>query len=173
MSTHLSFLYTSTVLSLILALAANLSTGKAADQGPPAAALAVINEALDAFNAHDSKGWNSAYGGNVVIVDGMAPYRWVGPTAPAEWWADEGRWSEANGITKLNIANKGIGGWGVSGTRAYISVLATLTLTQKGKEISRRGTLTFTLANVDGVWRAEGFSWGNTAGATPQTAPAW
>ena len=41
---------------------------------PPAEIKAVIDTALGGFNDKDSPRYNSAFGGEVVIVDGIAPY---------------------------------------------------------------------------------------------------
>lgn len=54
---------------------------------PPVEITALIKTALDGFNDKNSARYNSAFGGDVVIVDGLAPYRWTGPNAQGPWFA--------------------------------------------------------------------------------------
>ena len=127
----------------------------------PADIVALIDTVFTAFNSKNATLLNSVYGANVVIVDGFAPYRWSGPQALAEWWADAQTWAEAGGVESEHFAHKGILAWGVSGDRAYASISATLTITLgNGKLIIRPGILTYTFARQSDVWRAEGHTWG-------------
>jgi ketosteroid isomerase-like protein len=128
---------------------------------PSAEIIAVINTALDAFNRKDSAVFNSVFGGDVVIVDGFAPFRWIGPGAVARWWANAEAWGKAGGVLKEHISVEGIRCCEVSGTRAYAVLSATLTITFKtGEPIVRRGILVYTFARQGDVWKAEGHTWG-------------
>jgi hypothetical protein len=86
---------------------------------PPAEIMALINTALEAFNRKDAAVFNSVFGGDVVIVDGFAPFRWIGPDALARWWADAETWGKAGGVVKEHISFDGIRRTEVSGTRGY------------------------------------------------------
>ena len=128
---------------------------------PPAEIMALINTALDAFNRKDSVVFNSVFGGNVVIVDGFAPFRWIGPGAEARWWADAEAWGKALGVQKEHISLEGVRCCEVSGTRAYAVLSATLTITLKaGEPIVRPGILVYTFARQGDAWKAEGHAWG-------------
>jgi ketosteroid isomerase-like protein len=128
---------------------------------PPAEIMALINTALDAFNRKDSAVFNSVYGGDVVIVDGFAPSRWIGPGAQARWWADAETWGKAGGAVNEHISFEGIRYCEVSGTRAYAVLSATLTITLKtGAPIVRPGIPVYTFARQGDVWKAEGQMWG-------------
>jgi ketosteroid isomerase-like protein len=127
----------------------------------PADITALIDTVFHAFNAKNATLFHSVYGDNVVIVDGFAPYRWFGPKALAEWWADAQTWAEEGGVEHEHLAYQGIRAWGCSGHRAYASIAATLTITRKqGEPIVRPGTLTYTFARRGEVWKAEGHTWG-------------
>ena len=127
----------------------------------PADIVALIDTVFTAFNSKNATLLNSVYGANVEIVDGFAPYRWSGPQALAEWWADANKWAEAGGVEHEQLDQKGILAWGVSGDRAYASISATLTITLRiGKLITRPGILTYTFARHGDVWLAEGHTWG-------------
>lgn len=128
---------------------------------PPAEIIALVNTALDAFNRKDSAVFSSAYGGDVVIVDGFAPFRWIGPGAVARWWADAETWGKTGGVVKEHISFDGIRCCEVLGTRAYAALSATLTITLKaGEPIIRPGILVYSFARQGDVWKAEGHTWG-------------
>jgi hypothetical protein len=70
----------------------------------PAEIKALIDKALDGFNRRNSAQYNSAFGADIVIVDGMAPYRWTGPNAQGRWFADAEKWAHHLGVADEKIA---------------------------------------------------------------------
>jgi ketosteroid isomerase-like protein len=130
-------------------------------QPPPADIAALIDSVFKAFNSKDFALLKSVYAGNLVIIDGFAPYRWVGPNALDEWWADAEKWAKDGGVESEHLSSQGTRAWGVSGPRAYLSLSATLTIKlNEGEPIVRPGTLTFTFAKLGDMWKAEGHAWG-------------
>lgn len=122
--------------------------------------IALIKTALDAFNRKDSETFKSVYGGDIVMVDGFAPFRWIGPGAQDKWWADAENWGKAGGVVKEHIAVEGIRCCEVTDTRAYATLSATLTITLKVREpIVRPGILAYTFAKHGDAWKAEGHTW--------------
>ena len=73
---------------------------------PPAEIKAVIETALGAFNDKNFSLFNSTFGGEVVIVDGFAPYRWLGPDAQGRWWADAETWAKDLGVLGAHIGSR-------------------------------------------------------------------
>jgi ketosteroid isomerase-like protein len=126
----------------------------------PAEIKAVIDKALDGFNSKDSAMYNSAFSGDVVIVDGMAPYRWTGSNAQARWFSDAEKWAHDLGVADENIAYDKIVRADAVGTHAYVVLSATLSFTLKGQSGSRLGILTFTLAKQGAEWKIESQAWG-------------
>jgi len=112
----------------------------------PAEIKALIDAVLGGFNSKDSALCNSAFGGDVVIVDGMAPYRWTRPNAQGRWFADAEEWAHDLGVTDENIAYDRIVHAEVVGAHGYLVLSATLSFALKGQRGSRRGILTFTFA---------------------------
>jgi ketosteroid isomerase-like protein len=105
---------------------------------PPAEIMTLIDTVFNAFNTKDCALLYSAYVGNLVVIDGFAPYRWVGPDAVAEWWTDAEAWAKEGGVEKEHLAYDGIRAWGLVG--AYASKAATLTITlKKGDSIHPTG----------------------------------
>jgi ketosteroid isomerase-like protein len=127
----------------------------------PADISALVETVFRAFNSKDFNLLKSVYAGNLVIIDGFAPYRWMGPHALDEWWADTERWAKDGGVASEHLSYEGILASGVAGARAYASTSATLTIKlNKGEPIIRRGTLIFTFAKLGEMWKAEGHAWG-------------
>jgi len=56
-----------------------------------------------------------------------------------------------------------LGFWSVEGARAYVVVSGTLTVTMTGQSVVRTGTLAYTFANQNGVWKIEAQAWGRTS----------
>ena len=56
-----------------------------------------------------------------------------------------------------------LGFWNVAGPSAYAVVAGTLTVAMKGQSVVRTGTLAYTFANRDGVWKIEAQAWGRTS----------
>ena len=106
--------------------------------------------------------FSSAFSGTAIIMDGIAPYRWLNPNAPGNWLADVERWRESLGVTKEHLSYE-MGFWNVEGSSAYAVVSGTLTVTIKSQSIVRTGTLAYTFANRDGAWKIEAQAWGRTS----------
>ncbi len=129
---------------------------------PPAAIQALIDAHVDGFNTQDNDLFLGVFGDTAIIIDGIAPYRWLNPDAPAHWLADVEKWREGLGVTHEHLSYE-MGFWNVEGSSAYAVIAGTLTVTIKGQSVVRTGTLAYTFANRDGVWRIEAQAWGRTS----------
>ena len=56
-----------------------------------------------------------------------------------------------------------MGFWNVEGDSAYAVISGDLTITIKGQNVIRSGTLAYTFAKRNGVWKIEAQAWGRTA----------
>ena len=122
---------------------------------------AVIDRVLSSFNSKNANLFNSSFGGEVVIVDGFAPFRWIGPNAQERWWTEAERWGEELGVASEHLSVEKMLHCQVVGTRAYAVLSATLTIgLKKGEWIIRPGILIYTLIKVGGEWKAESQTWG-------------
>lgn len=129
---------------------------------PPAEIQTLIDNHIRGFNTHDHDLFLSVFGDTAIIIDGIAPYRWLNPNAPANWLADVEKWRENLGVTSENLSYE-MGFWNVEGSSAYAVISGTLTVTFKGQSVVRTGTLAYTFANRDGVWKIEAQAWGRTS----------
>jgi hypothetical protein len=46
------------------------------------------------------------FGETAIIIDGIAPYRWLNPNAPANWLADVEKWRKDLGVTSEHLSYK-------------------------------------------------------------------
>ena len=129
---------------------------------PPAVIQTLIDTHINGFNTQDNDLFLSVFGDTAIIVDGIAPYRWLNPNAPANWLADVEKWREGLGVTKEHLSYE-MGFWNVEGSSAYAVISGTLTVTIKGQSVVRSGTLAYTFANHDGAWKIEAQAWGRTS----------
>ena len=129
---------------------------------PPAVIQTLIDAHINGFNSHDNDLFLGVFGDTAIIIDGIAPYRWLNPNAPANWLADVEKWRKDLGVTKEHLSYE-MGFWNVEGSSAYAVISGTLTVTIKDQSIVRTGTLAYTFANRDGVWKIESQAWGRTS----------
>ena len=129
---------------------------------PPAVIQTLIDAHIKGFNTQDIDLFLSVFGDTAIIIDGIAPYRWLNPNAPANWLADVEKWRENLGVTYEQLSYE-MGFWSVEGSSAYAVISGTLTVTIKGKSVVRTGTLAYTFANRDGLWKIEAQAWGRTS----------
>ena len=71
---------------------------------PPAGIQALIEAHVKGFNAQDTNLFLSVFGDTAIIIDGIAPYRWLNPNAPANWLADVAKWREDFGVTYEHLS---------------------------------------------------------------------
>ena len=129
---------------------------------PPAEIQTLIETHINGFNTQDNDLFLSVFGETAIIIDGIAPYRWLNPNAPANWIADVEKWRENLGVTYEHLSYE-MGFWNVEGSSAYAVIAGTLTVMIKDQSIVRTGTLAYTFAERDGVWKIEAQAWGRTS----------
>ena len=117
---------------------------------------------INGFNTQDNDLFLSVFGDTAIIIDGIAPYRWLNPNAPANWLADVEKWRKNLGVTYEQLSYE-MGFWNVGCSSAYAVLSGTLRVTIKGKSVVRTGTLAYTFANRDGLWKIEAQAWGRTS----------
>ena len=50
---------------------------------PPPEIQSLIDLHIKAFNTEDNEPFFSVFGDTAIIIDGIAPYRWLNPNAPS------------------------------------------------------------------------------------------
>lgn len=129
---------------------------------PPAELQSLIEAHVDGFNTHNKEQFLSVFGDTAIIIDGIAPYRWLNPNAPANWLTDCDKWRENLGVTHEHLSYEW-GFWNVEDSSAYAVISGSLTVTIKGQSAVRTGTLAYTFGKRDGVWTIEAQARGRTS----------
>jgi ketosteroid isomerase-like protein len=129
--------------------------------GPPTELRNLIEEHIHGFNTQDAERFNRVFGDDAIIIDGIAPSRWLNPNAPAKWLADVETWRAGLEVTSERLAYE-MGFWNVEDDHAYAVIAGTLTITIKGQSVVRKGTLAYTFSKHDGGWKIDAQAWGRT-----------
>lgn len=122
----------------------------------------LIENHINGFNAQNEELFHSVFGDTAIIVDGIAPYRWLNPNAPANWLADVEKWRDDLGVTHEFLSYE-MGFWNVEDPYAYAVILGNLTVTIKGQNVTRTGTLAYTFLKHGEQWKIEAQAWGRTS----------
>ena len=139
-----------------------MATVTSVTSNPPAAIQTLIDAHINGFNTQDNDLFLSVFGDTAIIIDGIAPYRWLNPNAPAKWLADVEKWRHHHGVTDEHFSYE-MGFWNVEGSSAYAVIAGTLTVTIKGRSVIRAGTMAYTFAKHDDEWKIEAQAWGRTS----------
>ena len=129
---------------------------------PPSEIQTLIDAHVDAFNTQNVELFLGVFGDDAVIIDGVAPYRWLNPNAPANWLADVEKWRKDLGVSHEHLAYE-MGFWNVDGANAYAVIAGTLTITIKGQTVARTGTLAYTFSKRGKTWKIDAQAWGRTS----------
>ena len=121
---------------------------------PPREIQTLIDNHINGFNTQNIELFLGVFGNTAIIIDGIAPYRWLNPNAPANWLADVEKWREAFRVTSEHLSYE-MGFWNVEGSNAYAVVSATLMVTIKGQTAARTGTLAYTFSKRGEEWKIE------------------
>jgi len=129
---------------------------------PPPEIQALIENHINAFNNQDRDLFLRVFGDTAIIIDGIAPYRWLNPKAPTKWLADVEKWRESLGVTHEHLSYE-MGFWNVEGPYAYAVIDGTLAVTIKGQTAVRTGTLAYTFSKHADEWKIDSQAWGRTS----------
>ena len=129
---------------------------------PPAEIQTLIEKHINGFNAQNIELFRSVFADDAIIIDGIAPYRWLNPNAPANWLADVEKWREDLGVTYEQLSYE-MGFWMMEGSFAYAVISGTLTVTIKGHTATRTGTLAYTFSKERDEWKIGAQAWGRTS----------
>ena len=114
------------------------------------------------FQHPEYRAFPQHFWGHAIIIDGIAPYRWLNPNAPANWLADVEKWRENLGVTYEHLSYE-MGFWNVEGSDAYAVIAGTLAVTIKGQTTARTGTLAYTFSKHGDEWKIDAQAWGRTS----------
>ena len=128
----------------------------------PAQLHSLIDAHITGFNTQNPGLFLSVFGDTAIIIDGIAPYRWLNPDAPVHWLADVEKWRKAHSVVEEHLSYE-IGFAHLEGSHAYALILGTLTIRTTAQSIIRTGTLAYTFAKQRDEWKIDAQAWGRTA----------
>jgi ketosteroid isomerase-like protein len=122
--------------------------------------MAAVRQYVDAFNRSDAETMASTFAVPGMILDGMAPHLWHGPTAAQDWYRDvlaEGEQHGASGyVVNLGEPRHVT----VTGDNAYVVVPASMTFKVHDKQVTQTGaTFTVALRKLSNGWRIAAWAW--------------
>ncbi len=128
----------------------------------PSEIQTLIEDHINGFNTQNIKLFLAIFGDTAIIIDGIAPYRWLNPNAPANWLADVEKWRQKFEVSHEHLSYE-MGFWNVEGSNAYAVIVGTLTITIKGQNMVRAGTLAYTFSKHGQEWKIDAQAWGRTS----------
>ena len=127
---------------------------------PAADALATVRQYIDAFNKGDIKAMAACFAAQGLILDGMAPHAWSGPTAAEDWYRDVLVEGSRHGASDYFVALGTPLHASVAGDSAYAVFPATMTFNIRDKQVKQSGAvLTTALCYSADGWRIAGWAW--------------
>ncbi len=155
---------------LCLALAPTVAAHAAASPGP----TATVGQFINSFNKGDVKAAEATHAADAVIIDEVAPHRWLGPGAFGAWAADLDKDAKAKGQTDQRVSLGKAERVLVDGDTAYVVVPATYIYKEKGKAMVEPARMAFSLAKTADGWKISGWTWAGTVphAAAPKPKPA-
>ena len=84
---------------------------------PPREIKSLIDNHIEGFNTQNIELFPGVFGDTAIIIDGIAPYRWLNPDAPAKWLADVEKWRKGLGVSHQHLSYE-MGFWNVEESHA-------------------------------------------------------
>jgi ketosteroid isomerase-like protein len=132
----------------------------AAQVNPAEDAVAAIRRYIDAFNIGDAKAMAACFAVPGLILDGMAPHVWHGPTVAEDWYRDVLVEAAHHKATDYFVTLGAPRHADVTGDSAYVVIPATMTFKIHGRQVTQSGAIfTTALRKSAGAWRIASWAW--------------
>ena len=144
------------------------------DTDPRASPGATVQRYVEAFNNADEDAMAACFANPGVILDGMAPHVWLGPSATREWFREALAESEHLGVSDFAMTVGAPLHDNVRSDAAYYVAPAALSFKVKGRPVTQSGAaFTVALRKVDEQWLITAWSWtkGSGGGVDDARAP--
>lgn len=123
-------------------------------------AVAAVRRYIDAFNAGDVEAMSACFAPEGAILDGMAPHRWLGPSAARDWYADVLLEGEHAGAAGYHVTLGDPLHADVTAEAAYVVSPAAMRFEVRGQPVTQTGAVfTTALRRIDGAWRISAWAW--------------
>jgi ketosteroid isomerase-like protein len=123
-------------------------------------ALAAVHGYIDAFNRGDQTAMASFFDSDGVILDGMPPHVWQGPSALQTWYRDVMAESAHIGAKDYVVTIGAPSHNDVTGDHAYLALPATMRFALNGRQVTQTDAhFTVALRRLDDEWRITAWAW--------------
>jgi hypothetical protein len=120
------------------------------------AAMAPVNQFIDALNAGNMKMAAAAHLSSTPIIDEFAPHHW---NSFGGWLRDFGVDARKNKITDVHVTLQPVTTSTVGARQAYEVVPNVITAKADGKPTEEKGIFTFALVKTAHGWRIASWAW--------------
>lgn len=120
--------------------------------------MSPIHAFADGITGGDMEKAASAFTTSPILIDEFSPYAWSGTTAFADWGADYGKDSTANGITEGKLTLGKVHRTLIADDHAYVVMDGDYSFKTNGKDVVEHALLTFTVDKTSNGWRIATFT---------------
>ena len=144
--------------------------------------MEAVHHYISAFNRGDMDAMAATFTVPGLILDGMVPHVWQGPTATQDWYRDVLIEGKRHGATDYYVSVGEPLHNNATGDSAYVVVPASMTLKVHGQPVTQTGAIfTVALRKLAEGWRIAAWSWATgiikstyTSGSnSPAADPLW
>lgn len=119
-----------------------------------------VQQYIDAFNTGDAESMTAQFADTGVILDGMAPHLWEGPSAAGDWYRDVLHEGKQHGASQYFVTLGDPLHNNITGDSAYVVVPTTMTFDLTGSRITQTGAFfTVALRKLAEGWRIAAWAW--------------
>lgn len=126
---------------------------------PAADLLSEVRDFIDDVNSGNASEALQRLTEDVCIVEDIAPFRWTGAEAGAQWLAAMGANAQRLGVTAINMAAGEPRRTEVEGDYGYCIIPGVVTLEGSAAALQEDGLITFAMRYDDGRWRISALTW--------------
>jgi hypothetical protein len=122
--------------------------------------MAAVHQYIDDFNKGDGEAMSATFAVPGLILDGMAPHVWQGPTASQDWYRDVLIEGERHGASDYFVTLGEPLHNNITSDSAYVVVPATMTFKIHGQQVVQNGAVfTVALRKLADGWRISAWAW--------------
>lgn len=126
----------------------------------PTAAMAVVQQWLDAFNTGNKRVFVATCADQMSIIDEFPPYTWQGARACQKYWSDFAGHSEKEGLSDAVVKFSKPYQVERAADNLYLVGPASLTFSLKGRSMEELGAVLTVILHKGGHgWKITGWAW--------------
>lgn len=121
--------------------------------------LNTLDQFQAAYKNGDLEAWTGFCTADTVVIDGVAPFVFLGPDACAKWWQAQITVNKKNGWSETAFVHAEPIDYQFEGDRFYIAVMTKFTYQVDGHDGALPGLWTLTFRKSKSGWRVTSWTW--------------